>query len=331
MNPYVPNSRNDRFYQLEEPTSYSASAHHAPMPGSDPFANPNGADTPSPEAHHRNSLLDYYDASNEHSSYSSSAVDSRGPFTDRTHPSQQPLTNAADPLSPGLEKHRDLATARDPLPPPVPRRSRFRRYCCCCCRTRRSTIICAIVTVVILIGVAITLFFVWPRIPDVQVTGVTLSSTGAEGSGQLNRRQGILASAADASLPLYFQITAYNPNYIPWTVHNITVTGSLPLDSSSTFPLGQGALASSVTFPKFADTRFELPFTLKLNPTETGFDEAAKQFVAKCVGSSSSPLKFTYQAEVDIQGIGWLYKPTIENSASFDCPTDAVSKLGLGV
>ncbi|KAJ1984106.1 hypothetical protein H4R34_000859 [Dimargaris verticillata] len=328
MNPYVPDSRNDRFYQLEEPTPYSSSAHHAPMPGPDPFANPKGTNMPSPEAHHRNSLLDYYDASNEHSSYSPSAVDSRGPFTDRTHPSQQPLAGVADPLSPGLEKERSLTAYGDPLPP---RRSRFRRYCCCCCRTRRSTIICAIVTVIILIGVAITLFFVWPRIPDVQVTGVTLSSTGTEGNGQLNRRQGILASVADASLPLYFQITAYNPNYIPWTVHNITVTGSLPLDSSSTFSLGQGALTSSVTFPKFANTSFELPFNLKLDPSESEFDEAAKQFVAKCIGSSSSPLKFNYQAEVDIQGIGWIYKPKIENSASFDCPTDAVSKLGLGL
>ncbi|KAJ1661004.1 hypothetical protein IWQ61_000158 [Dispira simplex] len=295
----------------------------------------------------RDSVLDYYHSTHpaDASSYrafepslgSSSPNLSRKPSNGPLLlSSQQPLADAgvnrsggayeASPLSKETEENILGATATGS----PPRQPRFRRLrCCCCCHSRRSYIITAVVIVLLLVGIGLTLFFVWPRIPTVTVSGVTLTSSGAPGSGGSMTR-----ASGSNSLPLYFQIDTYNPNYIPWTVRNVTVDGHLKSQSTSdsgqqiNFPLGQGALQEQVTFPKFGNLTFELPFNLQLDPNQDGFEDASRTVLSAC--SKGDPLKFQYKAKIDISLISWTgYKPTIENSASFDCPANAVEQLGL--
>ncbi|KAJ1966590.1 hypothetical protein IWQ62_002374 [Dispira parvispora] len=295
----------------------------------------------------RDSVLDYYHSTQPADTSSYRAFE---PSLSNTSPnlsrkpsdgplllsSQQPLADPginrsggayeASPLSKETEESILGATAAGS----PAQKSRFRRLrCCCCCHSRRSYIITAVVIVLLLVGIGLTLFFIWPRIPTVSVSGVTLTSSGAPGGG------GSATRASDSnSLPLYFQIDTYNPNYIPWTVRNVTVDGHLKTQSTSDssqqidFPLGQGALQEQVTFPKFDNLTFELPFNLKLDPAQDGFQAASLTVLAACTSGDS--LKFQYKAEIDISLISWTgYKPTIEDSASFDCPANAVEQLGL--
>ncbi|RKP34243.1 hypothetical protein BJ085DRAFT_29663 [Dimargaris cristalligena] len=288
------------------------------------------------------------------------AAGSRATTATAMGPSQEPLT--AVPLSSANLRALDSPPAYKegalpdyPAPVMKPRRSAFRRYCCCCFRNRRTTIVCLVITFILLAGLGVTLFFVWPRIPDVQVTGVSLTSTAQSGGNSssggillrrqvypipqlspnqaLYQRQASGLAVSSTALPLYFQIQAYNPNYIPWTVGNITATGSIKVTTSAgksiDFPLGEGSLTESVTFPKFANTTFELPFQLTLDPATEGFAEASSMFLTKC--TTNSPINFQYKAKVSVNGISWLIKPTIEDSANFKCPADALAKLGLGL
>lgn len=49
-------------------------------------------------------------------------------------------------------------------------RKRKKKYCCCF--SKRGCIVCGIVTLILLLGLALTLFFAWPRYPSFQVLPV---------------------------------------------------------------------------------------------------------------------------------------------------------------
>ncbi|KAJ1924991.1 hypothetical protein IWQ60_004851 [Tieghemiomyces parasiticus] len=352
---------------LNDGASYRSAGNSNPY-GHDPFATPTTQSTAAFDPHRQtqyteaNSVLDYYHGQPDMDLGSPEAerrylnrapapgVDTAAPYHPGSpHDVHAPLQPSAATLAEddyAFKREPTLAYPAPQEPALRPRRSAFRRYCCCCCRSRKSTFICLTILVIILAGVGVTLYFVWPRIPTVEVTGVSLTSQSPRlSTTQLATRRAILPDdspvglmhpirrdvTTGASVPIYFSIKAYNPNYIPWTLSNVTVTGTLPVTvdgSTVDYPLGQGALDAGVTFPKMANTTFELPYQLSLDPSANGFSQAAQQFISKC--ATSSDIRISYRAVVEVRGISWLgIKPTISDSTNFNCPADTVLKLGL--
>ncbi|KAJ1918476.1 hypothetical protein H4219_002570 [Mycoemilia scoparia] len=223
---------------------------------------------------------------------------------------------------------------------PVKRRRRCR--CCSCCCTKKYWAFCVPITLVIIAGLAVAGYFLWPRIPqaefdriDVRNSNSASSSDSSSGSladqfiGNIGfNRQGMV------TLPLEIHMNVSNPNFIPWTINNVTVDGFINLGDgkNSKFPVGKGGLPKAFKMPKKSvDNDMVIFFNFKLDVTQVNYKDAAEMVQKSCV-KNGPPLKFSYDAKVEIKPISGLgIKPKISNTVNFDCPLKGIGDLGIDI
>ncbi|KAI9592942.1 hypothetical protein BDF19DRAFT_193326 [Syncephalis fuscata] len=137
-----------------------------------------------------------------------------------------------------------------------------KRSCCCC-----TCLICCIVLLIILVGIALTLFFLWPRIPDVQYLGIRTvnapSITDSSFSGKYNAT-----------------IQINNRNYIGWTInkrdmYNLTI----PIDINYKGDKNDPEVARLVAI--CAPPRTSLPAKIEAKLWIKGIDWAYKPTISK--------------------------------------------------
>ncbi|KAJ1964922.1 hypothetical protein GGI12_001119 [Dipsacomyces acuminosporus] len=220
---------------------------------------------------------------------------------------------------------------------------RQRRRCCgggyFCCFSRRCCCIFIPILVVILIGLGVTLFFVFPRIPEVKFAGVTVPNTR---NGQSTRQNPIGQLLDNANInrkgvvtvPLVIHLNVTNPNYIPWTIHNVTVDGFIKnaTPSGDNFPVGEGGLKEPFYMPKKSvGNDMKVWFNFRLDTNNTNYLDAANVVQQACTPGGPD-LKFHYKAKVILKAISWLgIKPSIQDSVHFPCPINEITSLGINV
>ncbi|KAJ1950166.1 hypothetical protein FBU59_000812 [Linderina macrospora] len=255
---------------------------------------------------------------------------------DRYENSTTPMANS--------DYHGKTSYVDDPMLGAEKTPARRKRRCCgggyFCCFSKKCCCIFIPILIVILIGLGVTLYFVWPRIPTVEFTNVTVPSqrdgtTSSSGNAveQLLdntnvNRQGVV------TVPLVIHLNVSNPNFIPWTIHNVTVDGFLKNTTAggSNFPVGSGGLKTPFSMPKKSEGN-DMPiwFNFRLDTNNTDYISAAN-IVQKACTAGGPNLNFYYKAKIIIKAISWLgIKPTISDSIKFACPISDIEKLGIKV
>ncbi|KAI9599605.1 hypothetical protein BDF19DRAFT_429274 [Syncephalis fuscata] len=211
--------------------------------------------------------------------------------------------------------------------------TRKRRPCgrlcpCCCC----SCCCCCIVLILLAIAIGITTFFVWPRVPQVdllEIKPITLPSGMDLASSMLNTITG--------SGPLSFtsewqlKVAVDSPNYIGW--HFDKVTGEL-VDPPTGRVVGTGNL-TDFTLPARTNTTVTLPVQLVYKATSSNdankessgitggilskiMDPMLSRVITACQQKTKIPMTLKLSFLVPV--IRWFGVPHIERSISLSCP-----------
>ncbi|KAJ2856686.1 hypothetical protein FB639_006078, partial [Coemansia asiatica] len=228
-------------------------------------------------------------------------------------------------------------------------RRRARRKCCgngmyCWCCSRKCCCIFLPILAIILIALGVTLFFVFPRIPKVNFTGISVSKTDFSASSDSQTPSANdfaklaenlnINRAGVVTVPLIIHLNVTNPNYIPWTIHNVTVDGWLKnkIQGGDDFPVGSGYLTEPFKMPKKSNSNdMPITFFFRLDTSNSNYLQAA-QIVQNSCTAGGPDLRFHYKAKVILRAISWLgIKPTISDTINFACPFDDLSGLGINL
>ncbi|KAJ1789881.1 hypothetical protein LPJ59_005265, partial [Coemansia sp. RSA 2399] len=224
---------------------------------------------------------------------------------------------------------------------------RQRRRCCgggyyCFCCSRKCCCIFIPILILILAGLGVTLYYVWPRIPQVTFDHVAVqqasSSTRQTASDSSTVQQIIDGVSINrdgvVTVPLVIHLNVTNPNFIPWTIHNVTVDGYLKNSTAggSNFPVGNGGLQVPFNMAKkTVDNDMGILFNFRLDTSNNNYLPAAEVVQAACTAGGPQ-LNFYYSAKVILKAISWLgIKPTISNTIHFDCPISQIESLGINI
>ncbi|KAJ2003396.1 hypothetical protein GGI02_002711 [Coemansia sp. RSA 2322] len=230
--------------------------------------------------------------------------------------------------------------------PVLYKKRRQRRRCCgngryCFCFSRRCCLIFIPILILILAGLGVTLYYVWPRIPEVTFNqvGVAQPNNAAPGVKDTTTVSDLVDSATInrkgvVTVPLVLHLNVTNPNYIPWTIHNVTISGYLrnSTQGASDFPVGEGGLRVPFYMPKQSvGNDMPIYFNFRLDTNNTSYLSAAQTVQAACTANGPD-LRFYYRAQVILHAISWLgIKPTISNTIQFACPISQITGLGIQI
>ncbi|KAJ2746866.1 hypothetical protein GGI20_001019 [Coemansia sp. BCRC 34301] len=220
------------------------------------------------------------------------------------------------------------------------------RRCCgggryCFCFSKRCCLIFIPILIIILAGLGVTLYYVFPRIPTVKFKEVGVakpdvasSLTGKETPSVSELVDGVTISRKGVvTVPLVIHLTVSNPNFIPWTIHNVTVTGYLRNPGGGdNFPVGEGGLRTPFWMPKKSEGN-DMPiyFNFRLDTAHTNYIPAAQTVQQACT-LGGPKLRFYYRAQVILRAISWLgIKPTISDNIEFECPISQINDLGIQI
>ncbi|KAJ1678881.1 hypothetical protein EV182_003164 [Spiromyces aspiralis] len=134
------------------------------------------------------------------------------------------------------------------------------------------------------------------------------------------------------TVPLAIHLNVSNPNYIQWTINNVTVDGFIDIGSGDKYNVGKGMLPEKFKMPKKSvDNDMVILFNFHLDPNLDNFRQAAQVVTNSCV-PNGPPLKFSYDAKVSIKPISSLgIKPKISDTVNFDCPLQGIEQLGISI
>ncbi|RKP23091.1 hypothetical protein SYNPS1DRAFT_24934 [Syncephalis pseudoplumigaleata] len=170
-----------------------------------------------------------------------------------------------------------------------------RRSCCCC-----TCLVCVILFVLILVGIGLTLFFLWPRIPDVQYMGL-----------QTVKAPEINEQSFRASYNAIVQIK--NPNVVGWTVNRME---TLVYDRTTDALIGNGT-ATDLVIPKKEATNFTLPIDVRYEGNGKDDPEISR---LRAICLPGTPMPATIKAQLWIKGLDWIYKPKFNKDITITCP-----------
>ncbi|KAJ2720685.1 hypothetical protein GGI07_004452 [Coemansia sp. Benny D115] len=277
-----------------------------------------------------------------HNPYGDGAMYGVSGFYQNPHPDSG-LTAAGDVDVDGKER---AGSETGMLQDKQPLSKRQRRKCCgngmyCFCCSRKCCCIFLPILAVVLVALGITLFFVFPRIPEVTFSGVSVPSN--ESPATANAKDNSLSQLSSSvsinrkgvvTVPLIIHLDVTNPNYIPWTIHNVTVDGLLRNTTSggTDFPLGDGGLKVPFKMPK-KSVGNDMPiwFNFRLDTNNTNYLDAAVIVQNACT-AGGPPLRFHYKAKVILRAISWLgIKPVISDTINFACPIKEIENLGINI
>ncbi|KAJ2161438.1 hypothetical protein GGF46_001458 [Coemansia sp. RSA 552] len=226
---------------------------------------------------------------------------------------------------------------------PAKKRRRGQRKCCgngryCYCFSRKCCCIFLPILAVILAGLGVTFYFVWPRIPAVEFdrVGVAQPLTDVSPNGMAQQLLGgaTINRNGTVTVPLVIHLSVTNPNYIPWTIHNVTVDGFLSGAGADggDFPVGEGGLREPFKMPKKSvDNDMPIYFNFRLDTANDNY-RAAAEIVQRACSANGPNLRFYYKAKVILKAISWLgIKPTISDTIKFACPAREIEDMGINI
>ncbi|OLY79225.1 hypothetical protein AYI68_g6713 [Smittium mucronatum] len=207
-----------------------------------------------------------------------------------------------------------------------------RKYCCCF--SKRGLKIFLVCLFFFLVGLGIAGFFLWPRIPDGRFKDIALSNNSPiSGSSVQELLQATrIQSTGVVAIPLLILIDVDNPNYIPWTLNNVTVEGNIDVGNGVRFPVGSGYLLKPFKMPKkSSNNTMTINFQFTLNTTAPNFS-AAVNVVKNSCSSGGSPMRFQYDAKIHMDAISWLnIYPPFSDTVNFNCPVSKFTSAGVDI
>lgn len=200
-------------------------------------------------------------------------------------------------------------------------------FCCCCLccgcfcvrpMRLRNRIICLILGALLIGTIAALTYLLWPRFPEVTLVGARPGKLG----GPMEPR----VAGTVLTLPVSLAFVAQSPNYIPFQVGNISVTGyTLPRGQTTPVEIGTGGLTQGISLAARALTPFSLPFILSYDVRHPGGAAAVKEAMVMC-GTAGGKLPLSYRADISLPLIDWTGKhPSISGRVDVACPFSASS------
>lgn len=182
--------------------------------------------------------------------------------------------------------------------------------CCHCC----PLWLCVSITVSIIAIIGILTFVFWPKIPEVEVTGITL----ADGPNPIRYNLSAdnnQSAGVEIEIDVHAKVT--NNNFYNLNVHNLETTVFLQSDNLAKTKVGYGK-QSNLVFEKHATTEFVLKLTMGYYVNDIMKDDALLYLLKAC--SSQEPLSIHYEVGIGIFLIETVFTPTYKGSQQFQCP-----------
>jgi hypothetical protein len=214
-----------------------------------------------------------------------------------------------------------------------------RKYCCCFKR-KRSLISCIILTILLLIAIALLVYFLFPRMPELYlafpedaINSFDLSS----GTNPVAFVGALLGASASNPLTIIMNmsisLTVYSPNHIDINVKSISSDlwligsdGQIVGGEESTL-LGETEV-TDITFHKLTNTTITpdllIRYSRVLPLQKSATDPVLLHLYETCVNPNPSKprkLKFKYTVVVDVKIISFTgYRPTVSGTSFINCP-----------
>ena len=210
-----------------------------------------------------------------------------------------------------------------------------RKYCCCF-SSKRSLGICALVTFLILVGISLTLYFLFPRVPSATFGPANDKSSYFDSlqatTKEANLTLGVLRAGPSnplvVVLTLSFSLSVYSPNYIDIYANAITSQLNLVNNDGSLVPNIQGTnQLKDVNFKRLANTTVTsnayLTYNLTTPINQLSSDPTIVFLVNNCV-KAQNMVKLRYSTELDFRILAWTgIKPVISGDVSTECKVNS--------
>ena len=214
-----------------------------------------------------------------------------------------------------------------------------RKYCCCF-KKKRSILGCIIVTILLLLAIALLVFFLFPRMPQLYLQWPEDAlntfdlSSGTEPTAFVRALLGAsVSNPLTITMSMYYSLTVYSPNYIDIKVKSIS-TDLWLLDSQDQIVGGEESTllgetdATDITFHKLANTTITPDLLIKYSRSvplqKSSTDPVLLHLYETCVNPNTSKprkLKFKYTVVVDVKIISFTgYRPTVSGTSFINCP-----------
>jgi len=189
------------------------------------------------------------------------------------------------------------------------------KHCCCL-----PIWLCFILILFIFGGIAVSLYFLWPRLP-------TLSYVSTNSNFDLSSKN-IQKTSNNLKFTLNSTLDLYNPNYIPLYLNNVTLQLSIPTPDHNSIKVGDGFLPSGVSFPARSREDFNVLTDITLDVTTQDANNKAAMLVILQGCTNHDKIPINYYVKSDVPLVSWTgYQPSFNGQFSIDCPL--ASKIGI--
>lgn len=199
---------------------------------------------------------------------------------------------------------------------PILQQKKRNRACCCCCHTRVGALCCALLMVSFILGLALAVFFLWPRIPNIQLHSITQqgTSTAIQSAGFSQLFKTTPTGTLQANVQINLIVT--NPNYIDLVISSLKLTGGLHSSALTLPEFLTGNISRSITLLAQNKSPFNIPVQLTI-PTNHGPSLAGLAQIC----AERQDISIPYTIKLSLALLSWTgYHPTVSDSYSFPCP-----------
>jgi len=181
---------------------------------------------------------------------------------------------------------------------------RDQRRCCCC-----SMKMCVVVTFSACLVLTLLGFFLWPRVPGIQLSGIFDDPNGSHvfdlsHAGKYDWQMGATAN-----------MSISNPNYIPWHVNSMDV---VMRDLLTEQQIGTANLVSYTLNPQ-SYVAISVPIKAQYQ-TSNLTDPTLRNLVASCTGDRPA-LPVRWIMNFNIAGLSIFGNPSMELQGTWNCPS----------
>lgn len=216
-------------------------------------------------------------------------------------------------------------------------RSCTKRGCCCfCLYTPTAKWVCAAATIMVLVGIALAIYFCWPRFPtasDVHVGSVQLvpGTDAFVFKKPLERQQTEPNPSISADLTV--PITVYSPMKIPISLSFLAINLSYtPPGASHAYRVASGTYPNP-WFAGSSNTTLMFPLHVAYTSTEGLADPVIQGLVEQCgfnADSGPTGVSMDYMAVAALAGAFSNIKPSFGGNVQVDvCPILASALIGV--